>query len=298
MNYQGYLTDSSGNPLNGTYNLAFELWDAPSWGNSEWGPEIRPNTQVTHGIFQVTLGSSITLDPDVFDEALFLAVRVNGTWVVPRQPLRAVPYAFGLVPGAQVEGDPAGSSYALSVRNTDGAQGLYVDAEGDSLYGIYNADVTFSQDGYAGPDTYLFVPTLNAIGKYTNAPLSPQDGYMRVVGSAGAAATVIIPIQIERPYGREYLLKNARVYYLVNEASIESAEIMGVDFSNGGQTTIGSDSSSHDSTSFTFFDIDATSDYTVTHNMAPTGVVISVDLSNPAAYVDLYGVRLRLDSSY
>ena len=62
---------------------------------------------VSNGIFRVTLGTSYALSPSDFDEALFLAVAVNGTNVSPRQPLRAVPYAFGLVPGAKVEGIPA-----------------------------------------------------------------------------------------------------------------------------------------------------------------------------------------------
>lgn len=107
MNYQGYLTDSSGSPLNGTYEMTFRLYDDLSLGSLEWGPETHANVPVNNGIFQVALGVLVPLNPNDFDEALFLAVAVGGTDVTPRQPLRSVPYAFGLVPGAEVQGDPS-----------------------------------------------------------------------------------------------------------------------------------------------------------------------------------------------
>jgi hypothetical protein len=305
MNYQGYLTDSSGSPLSGGYNMVFSLWDAEAagTGTKEWGDETNNGVSVSNGIFSVVLGEAVPLDPYTdFDEQLYLEIVVNGT-TLPRQMLRAVPYAMGLTVGTRATGaTDSTNQYGLYVQNTNG-RGLYVDALDDNLYGIYNADVTYSADGFAGPDTYLFVPTLNAVlpdvaGGYH---LAPQNGnYMMVVADAGGSGRqVYIPLQIERPYGREYVLKSARVYYKVSSgASITWAGIMGMNFTNGGLLTVGSDSSSHASTTASYFDITATNNYTVTSTIAPTGITIAVNTPAALDIVHLYGVRLRLDSTY
>jgi hypothetical protein len=301
MNYQGYLTDSSGNPLDGNYDMVFGLWDANTGGTREWGNETHASVSVSNGLFSVVLGETVPLDPYTdFDEQLYLEITVDGT-TLPRQMLRAVPYAMGLTAGAQVIGaTDLSSQYALWVENTNG-HGLYVNALGDDLYGIYNHDITYSADGYAGPDTYVFVPTLNAILPYgaSGEHLAPQNGnYMRVDADSAGTAYVYVPIQIERPYGRDYLLRSARIYYKANEASITWAGIMGMNFTNGGLTTIGSDSSTHSSTTASYFNIAATNYYTITSTMAPTGVAFTLSMDNNFGYVDLYGVRLQLDSTY
>ena len=36
MNYQGYLTDNSGSPLNGSYNMVFSLWDEEGAWDAKW----------------------------------------------------------------------------------------------------------------------------------------------------------------------------------------------------------------------------------------------------------------------
>lgn len=301
MNYQGYLTDGSGNPLNGSYDIVFSMWDAEAagTGTKEWGDETHNGVSVSNGLFSVVLGETTPLDPYTdLDEQLYLEIVVNGT-TLPRQMLRAVPYAMGLTIGAHSIGaTDSTSQYGLWVENTNGP-GLYVN--GSTTYGIFNHDVTRSDDGYAGPDTYLFVPTLNAIMPYgaSGEHLAPQNGnYMRVDADASGTASVMVPIQIERPYGRDWLIKSARVYYKVNEASITWAGIMGINLTDGTQPTIGSNSVDHTSTTFDYFDITATNNYTVTYDMAPASIWISIDMDNNFGYVELYGIRLTLDSTY
>jgi hypothetical protein len=301
MNYQGYLTDGSGNPLDGDYDMVFGLWTSSTGGSQRWGDETHTDVPVSNGLFSVALGETVPLDPyNDFVDQLYLEIAVNGT-TLPRQMLRAVPYAMGLTAGAQVRGSTTGvTEYGLRVLNNNG-RGIYADAYTDDTYSLFSADITYSGDGYAGPDTYVFVPTMNAILPYGAAGehLAPQNGnYMRVDGDATGTGSVYVPIQIERPYGRDYVLRGARVYYRVNEASITWSGIMGVNFTNGGQTTIGSDSTDYSSPTASFFDIDATSYQTVTMNMAPTGLAFTFSMDNDFGYVDLYGVRLQLDSTY
>jgi hypothetical protein len=303
MNYQGYLTDGSGNPLDGDYDMVFSLWDAEAAGTGtrEWGNETHNDVPVSNGLFSVALGETVALDPyNDFDEQLYLEISVGGT-TLPRQMLRAVPYAMGLTAGAQVRGSTTDTDeYGLRVLN-NGGRGIYADGEGDGIYSLFSADITYSSEGFAGPDTYVFVPTMNAILPYSAAGehLAPQSGnYMRVDADASGTGTVYIPIQVERPYGRDYVLRWVRVYYEVNEATITWSGIMGMNFTNGGMTTIGSNSTDYSSTTPTYYSIQATNYQTVTMNMAPTGLALSFSMDSNFGYIELYGVRLQLDSTY
>ncbi|MBN2394035.1 MAG: hypothetical protein JXR84_25095 [Anaerolineae bacterium] len=314
MNYQGYLTDSGGNPLNGTYDLVFRLYDDAAVGTMEWGPETHNNVAVTNGIFQVALGSVVTLLPNNFDEALFLEVEVEGTTVTPRQPLRAVPYAFGLVPGAEVQGDPMGSDYGLYVNNTGtgatdkgiravGNQyGIYADSLTDS-YAIYSADITYSDEGYAGPNTYVWLPAMDANLKYADRDQAHIElltyGEVQIAADAAADVDVEIPIQIEVPYGRQYLLRSARIYYKVNsDCYITNSWILGRDFSSGADQTLVASTTDRTSTSFDYYTLDTTDYYTITNTQAPTNLQIRIHMNNTDGDAYLYGVRLELDSSY
>jgi hypothetical protein len=335
MNYQGYLTDSGGSPLNGAYDMVFRLYDAASGGTMEWGPESHKDVLVNDGLFQVTLGSNVALYPRYFDEALYLEVQVEGTTLTPRQPLRAVPYAFGLVPGAEVEGDPepAGADYALYVENTGTSfydTGIYAQGHkyGVHAYGITDAglyasssagtyaikseDAIYSAEGYAGPDTYVWVPVYGAKIDSDDLPSGfdyanlefDANGEVRVEAGADAGALtqvdVYIPIQVEVPYGREYLITKARVYYMVDDsASIEDVRLQGRDFATGDSVPMGYNSTGGTSTTFAYEEVTAYSTYyTVTTTMAPTNVRVRVNLPNTASTLYIYGVRLQLDSSY
>jgi hypothetical protein len=300
MNYQGYLTDGSGSPLNGNYDMVFSLWDAEAagTGTKEWGDETHNDVSVSKGLFSVVLGESVPLDPYTdLDEQLYLEITVNGT-TLPRQMLRAVPYAMGLTIGAHSIGaTDLTSQYGLWVENTNGP-GLYVN--GDTTYGIFNHDVTRSDDGFAGPDTYLFLSPLNAIMPYnaSGEHLSSEEGYMMVVADASGSASVRIPIQIERPYGRDYLLRSARIYYKTTEASITWAGIRGINLTNGTTPLIGGGATTQSSATFDYFDITATQDYTVTYDMVPAGITLGINMETNFGIVYLYGVRLTLDSTY
>jgi hypothetical protein len=304
MNYQGYLTDGSGNPLDGTYGMNFSLYDAATGGTREWGPETHNNVQVNDGLFSVGLGETVAMDPyDIFDEQLYLQITINGI-NLSRQMLRAVPYAMALTAGARVRGATSSSSdYGFYVSNANGP-GIRADGQGDDVYGIYNTDITYSDEGYAGPKTYVWVPAQNAVlnrDDVTQAHLEYQDyGEVQVESDVSSGiVNVHIPIQMEQPYGRDYLLRGARIYYKVDSnAFITSAHIRGRDFDTGTALTIGSDTDDEASTTFDWFFLTPSDYYTITERMAPTNLDIEIDLNGLADTVYLYGVRLELDSDY
>ena len=74
--YQGRLTEA-GNPVSGTYDMQFKLYDLPGVGTgTQQGVTLANNSvQVANGVFSVTLNFGAS----VFD---------------PRQPVSPAPYAI------------------------------------------------------------------------------------------------------------------------------------------------------------------------------------------------------------
>lgn len=102
INYQGHLTDDSGTPLKGTYEMRFALYSAETGGSMLWNhiPDSHFVT-VSEGVFNVQLGSLNPLPTTIFVWApVYLEIYMYNSdtesWeaFVPRQPLTSVPYAF------------------------------------------------------------------------------------------------------------------------------------------------------------------------------------------------------------
>lgn len=125
--YQGRLNDA-GQPANGSYNLMFTLWDSAGNGNPPVGGlqlgavDNKPGTQITDGLFTVSLNDTNQFGPLAFNgDARWLQVSVNGTVLGPRQPLTAAPYALRAVAA------PGGSGHWT--------------ANGDNIYNINAGNV-------------------------------------------------------------------------------------------------------------------------------------------------------------
>jgi hypothetical protein len=109
--YQGRL-NSSGSPVNGSYDLTFTLYTTNVTGSAIAGPVTNSATAVTNGLF-TTL---VDFGPGVFTGTsnwLAIAVRTNATGsfttLTPRQQVTSTPYALysanaGAVAAANVSG--------------------------------------------------------------------------------------------------------------------------------------------------------------------------------------------------
>lgn len=92
INYQGYLTNAAGQPVNAPVNLTFRLYTAASGGSAIW-TETQSNLSVTNGIYNAVLGS-VTPFSLPFNTPYFLSLQVSSdAEMTVRQPLSAVPYA-------------------------------------------------------------------------------------------------------------------------------------------------------------------------------------------------------------
>jgi hypothetical protein len=118
INYQGMLTDDSGTPLTGSYNLTFKIWTDTTGGSSLW-TETQNGVQVQNGLFNVILGRLTTLNLS-FDQQYWLEVGVGGE-TMPRIRFTSVGYAYR----AQ-KADTSDNASKLQGKDTTALDGRYV----------------------------------------------------------------------------------------------------------------------------------------------------------------------------
>ena len=97
INYQGYLTDFDGVPIEGTVTMVFSLYDVSTGGAAVWSESQM--VSVSGGIYSVTLGVGTPILGDLgtlaFDKQYYLGIRAGtDAEMTPRQTLTSVAYAF------------------------------------------------------------------------------------------------------------------------------------------------------------------------------------------------------------
>ena len=104
INYQGKLTDSSGDAVSdATYSIVFSLYTTASGGSNIW-TETQSVT-ATSGLFSVMLGSVTSLATVNFNQTLYLGVNVEADGeMTPRKVLGAVPAAFESINSDKLDG--------------------------------------------------------------------------------------------------------------------------------------------------------------------------------------------------
>src|SRR3990172_3920103 len=97
INYQGKLTNASGDPVaDGQYDVIFSIYDVPTGGTALWS-ESWPLLQTYGGDFSAMLGSVMAIPSTFFSEhpTTYLGIKVGfDAEMTPRQQIGAVAYAF------------------------------------------------------------------------------------------------------------------------------------------------------------------------------------------------------------
>jgi hypothetical protein len=144
---QGRLTNTSGNPLSGTYSIMFRLYETDLGGTAVCTDTRSVN--VVNGLFSDYMDGCYN---DITGQKLWLGVQVGGDQeMLPRQLILPVPYAISLVPKAEISGTVGSNDAILDIDNygTNG-KGLRAEAQGATgvNYGVVGA--ARSLDGYGG----------------------------------------------------------------------------------------------------------------------------------------------------
>lgn len=154
VTYQGRL-DIAGVPAEGTVDLRFQLFDAPTSGSSVGDAIDRTDVPVFGGVFSTTLDFS----PSFFEDSRWLQVSVlesGGTVspLLPRQPITSAPTALG-------------------------TRGVVLDETGTRV-GIGGAPIPglptpLTVHGDEGPDAALALALVNANRRWNMGPNSAGD---------------------------------------------------------------------------------------------------------------------------
>jgi hypothetical protein len=145
--YQGYL-EQAGTRANGYYDFDITIWDAETLGTqiASCTNAALDNVYVQDGLFTFNLLPDIAMDTVFNGEGRWLEVNVRehgaAIWtMLPRQPITAVPYAWGLRPGANIEGEINGP--ILSLNNTGTGSALSAVGQAPTvpaIGGVHNGD--------------------------------------------------------------------------------------------------------------------------------------------------------------
>ena len=206
INYQGKVTDASGNPIaDGNYPMAFTIYDAVSGGSALWSSGV-VSVAVAGGVFSSPLGESpqpaLTLD---FSQDYWLAITVGGDLQSPRVRMGSVGYAYmasGLVPGTEVSDSvTTGTNAAIKGTNTattGSAYGLFGESAsegGSGVYGVgttglYGEGTTYGVDGTAsvGAGVMGSGPMYGVYGDASNAGGQGVYGHGPQVGVHGSGS--------------------------------------------------------------------------------------------------------------
>ncbi len=140
ITYQGYLTDENDVPLNGTFTMRFQIYNAQSGGVLLWDSGNIAIT-VNDGLFAARLD----ITTDIFNgEELWVAQTIGGQLLTPRQEILPAPLAHTLRPGAIVKGTASAipNNYVLEARLNNNVFGFNRGAisgqatTGNAIYGL------------------------------------------------------------------------------------------------------------------------------------------------------------------
>lgn len=309
LNYQGYLTDGQGNPLDGSYRLDFSLHDALSEGKTVWGPEAHESVSVQRGLFNAVLGETIDLTPNLFRQALFLEVTINQTATLSRQPLRPVAQAFSLLPGATIEGQPLGSVYGLTVinRSTDPqSRGLWAVGEQHGLVVQETGagDVALKSTSFVEAQGYKSVEpsywwTAGMQGRAVH-PLTMQPtltGTVILSSSVAGPQLFYLPLSVPSElYGQSVSVSELRLDYRTSHAdSTISGVRLAKSTSVDGADLLINEAVRLDSTLATSHTMTTTGNISLTAESGPLILQLTLELSAPAHTILIRGARLRLN---
>jgi len=136
LSYQGRLFAADGRPRTGTPTVVFKLFDQETGGEERWSETV-VNVPLTNGFYALSLGQHGTpaLEGVVvaFDN-LWMELTVDGTPLLPRQPLTTIPFAM------KARNLKGGSVEATSVKVADKPIVLKVAGKGPDEHG--NVDLT------------------------------------------------------------------------------------------------------------------------------------------------------------
>jgi len=197
INYQGRLTDASGDPIaDGAQLIKFIIYDAPAGGTDLWTTPFEA-IDVIDGLFSVQLGASPwpVLPDDLFasDTALFLGITVGANpEITPRVKLTSVAFAYH-----SLRADSA--AYASAIPNQPGISFLELGTANNFMeipVGISSIDsisITVPAAGYIYIWAQTTIKVDHANGTYDEIYIQVSETPNSIVYSAYGFSVITLP---------------------------------------------------------------------------------------------------------
>jgi len=159
INYQGMLTDDEDNPLNGSYDILFKIYNHPSSGSMQWS-ETQTGVSVDNGLFSVALGSVTPILLSFYEvDQYWLDITVEGEHMPSRVNFASVAFAYRAQKSDTALYAISGGSYS---HNHDA---YYVNVIGpDSIRGSYSSALFRVRNTGAGHGIYVYTYGSSADG--------------------------------------------------------------------------------------------------------------------------------------
>lgn len=170
MNYQGYLTDNLGNPINGTVSMGISIWTASSGGTQLWSET--QNVTVQNGLFNVILGVVSSIPYSIFEpgQSRWLQLVANGQTLSPRSEITSVGFAY-----RTIKADTSQYAYATTPIPHNHF-GETWSGSADSALTIKNNTTTTSAAVYGFKNYVSVTSSPDAYGIYSNVTNSYANG--------------------------------------------------------------------------------------------------------------------------
>jgi hypothetical protein len=211
MNFQGRITDASGNILpNGTYNMKFRIYNALTAGALQWNEDrlvsATQGVTVTNGQFSVQLGSISSLPASIFtSNSLYFEIELptpatatssTPSWTEgamgPRNQLATSAYAFN---ADAIDGIDGSNLFTLDATQTVTGTKTFTNLLG--LQGGVNINGGITSDGeilFNGADTQLKFRVNDNAGQnlFRVETLAVSGTQKVIIGTADANAVLLV----------------------------------------------------------------------------------------------------------
>ena len=137
VNYQGFLRNDDGTPVDGTVDMRFSVFTQQTGGSLIW-TEVHQNVSVDEGLFHVLLGTTTPLTESMFSGAeRWLETSLSGETPFARRQFLSTPYAFhASVADVALSGGEGDDDWTISGSNvykTTGKVGIGTSSFGGQL---------------------------------------------------------------------------------------------------------------------------------------------------------------------
>lgn len=174
---QGRLTDASGNPLTGLYDLTFNLYETYS-GGTALCTDTATDVSVKNGLFNAYMNMQGCSAID--GRQLYLGIQVGtDPEMTPRQYIDNVIYAWTLRPGANISGTIGGEAILDIDNYSPTARGLRAEALATTGLSYAVIGASRSVDGYGG----YFYNNGGGFGLYGSTSSSINFGVIGLQGN-------------------------------------------------------------------------------------------------------------------